>query len=148
MNLPEYTRPIHHDGSPRYVFNRSAPGIEPRLGDEITIRLRAARDAPVERVLLRTSPDGEQAFTEMSPAAREPACQWWEGTLRMTMPVVNYRFLVMCANGAWWHNGSGVHAHTPTDAEDFRLVADYAAPVWVRDSVFYQIFPDRFADGD
>lgn len=148
MNLPEYTRSIHHDGSPRYVLNRSIPGIEPRLGDEITIRLRASPDAPIERVLLRTSPDGEQAFAEMSPSAQEPACRWWQGTLRMTMPVVNYRFLLFGADGAWWFNGSGVHAHTPTDAEDFRLLADYAAPTWVRDSVFYQIFPDRFADGD
>jgi alpha-glucosidase len=26
--------------------------------------------------------------------------------------------------------------------------ADYQAPSWVQDAVFYQIFPDRFADGD
>jgi len=35
-----------------------------------------------------------------------------------------------------------------TDTDDFRLLAGYEAPIWVRNSVFYQIFPDRFADGD
>jgi alpha-glucosidase len=64
------------------------------------------------------------------------------------MPVMSYRFLIFTPDGAWWYNGAGLHRHTPADAEDFRLLADYAAPTWVRDSVFYQIFPDRFADGD
>jgi alpha-glucosidase len=52
------------------------------------------------------------------------------------------------ADGVWWYNGTGLHRHVPTDLEDFKLLADYAAPSWVRESVFYQIFPDRFADGD
>jgi alpha-glucosidase len=42
----------------------------------------------------------------------------------------------------------GPQRHVPTDANDFRLLANYDAPIWVWDSVFYQIFPDRFADGD
>lgn len=148
MSLPDYTRSIHHDGSARYVQNKSAAGADPRLGDEMTVRLRVAPNAPVERVLLRTAPDGEQSFTEMRLVTQDAACHWWEGVLRMTMPVVGYRFLLFAHDGSWWYNGSGVHAHSPTDAEDFRLLAGYAAPTWVRDAVFYQIFPDRFADGD
>ena len=51
-------------------------------------------------------------------------------------------------NYTYWYNGSGLHAYNPTDAEDFRILADYQAPSWLKNSVFYQIFPDRFADGD
>ena len=147
FTLPAFTASVHHDGSSRYVQNQTASGLEPRLGDDITIRLRAAPGAPIERVLLRTCPDGEQHLAEMH---RQPgmACQWWEGMLLMSMPLVAYRFLLLCADGVYWLNGTGVHRHSPTDADDFRLLADYAAPTWVRDSVFYQIFPDRFADGD
>ncbi|HKZ85484.1 MAG TPA: maltodextrin glucosidase [Anaerolineae bacterium] len=144
-NAPDYARSIHHDGSSRYV--RTPHGSDPRLGDEVTIRLRAAPDVPVERVLLRTCPDGEQHFVEMRVERDEPACRWWQASLKMSMPVVGYRFLLFTADGAYWLNGSGVHRHTPTDAEDFRLLADYAAPHWARESVFYQIFPDRFANG-
>ncbi len=144
--FPVYLASIHHDGSKRYV--RTKPG-EIHLGDQVVIRLRTAPDAPIERILLRTCPDGEQFFNEMQPA--EPtgeACRWWQVTLKLTMPITSYRFLLFTANGAWWYNGSGPHRHVPTDAEDFRLLADYTAPAWVRESVFYQIFPDRFADGD
>ena len=64
------------------------------------------------------------------------------------MPVTAYRFLLLTRDGAWWYNGAGPHRHIPIDANDFRLLADYHAPAWVWNSVFYQIFPDRFADGD
>jgi alpha-glucosidase len=64
------------------------------------------------------------------------------------MPITNYRFMILCDGAAYWYNGSGLHSYNLTDAEDFRLLADYKAPAWIRNSVFYQIFPDRFADGD
>ncbi len=145
---PAYTSSIHHDGSARYV--RSAQD-DLHIGDEVTIRLRAATDAPIEQLLLRTCPDGEQFFTEMTPASSHPnpVCRWWEATLHLNMPVTGYRFLLFTRDdGVWWYNGTGLHRHVPTDADDFHLLADYDAPTWVRDSVFYQIFPDRFADGD
>lgn len=143
-----YLSSIHHDGSKRYVTSPS--GINLQLGDEVTIRLRAAKGAPIERILLRTCPDGEQFFSEMQidDTQESPVCNWWQAKLRSTMPVTAYRFLLFTTDGIWWYNGSGLHRHVPTDAEDFRLLADYAAPAWVHDSVFYQIFPDRFSDGD
>ena len=60
---------IHHDGSSRYV---TAPaGRALRLGDDVTLRLRMDRGAQVERILLRSCPDGEQLFTEMHPAPED-----------------------------------------------------------------------------
>ena len=144
-SLP-FTASIHHDGSSRYV--RIPYAGELRLGDYVEIRLRATPQAPIERILLRSSPDGEQQFVEMQKGFDGPACTWWTAHLSVSMPLVNYRFLLFTRDGVWWYNGRGLQRHNPTDAEDFRLLAGYAAPGWVRNSVFYQIFPDRFADGD
>lgn len=146
--MNQFLTSIHHDGSARYV--RSTTGPDLRLGDTVELRLRTGLEAPIERVLLRLCPDGEQFFIEMQLEAAEAtsACRWWRASLKLSMPVTSYRFLLFTAEGVWWYNGSGAHEHVPTDAEDFRLLADYAAPAWVRESVFYQIFPDRFADGD
>ena len=132
----------------RYVWTHRKTELS--IGDEVTLRLRTSVDAPIERILLRTCPDGEQFFAELRPESAQPnpACRWWQTTLRISMPVTSYRFLLFTREGVWWYNGSGLHQHIPTDANDFRLLADYEAPLWVRDSVFYQIFPDRFADGD
>ena len=147
MNLAFLTS-IHHDGSSRYI--QTAKGADLHMGDEVTIRLRTAPEAPIKRLLLRTCPDGEQSFVEMHPASSQPnlACRWWEATLRLNMPVTSYRFLIFTHEGTWWYNGAGLHERIPTDSNDFRLLADYDAPIWVRESMFYQIFPDRFADGD
>jgi alpha-glucosidase len=148
LGYPVYSHSIHHDGSPRYVRRGDRGCSDPVLGEEITIRLRAGLDAPIERVLIRTCPDGEQLLTSMQADEPGPACRWWRAQIRLSMRSTGYRFLLFTADGAWWYNGMGLHRHTPTDADDFQLLADYAAPAWVRDSVFYQIFPDRFADGD
>lgn len=148
MGLPAYLGSVHHDGSPRYVH--SPGGDDPRLGDEIYLRLRAAQDAPLERVLLRTCPDGEQAFFDLTsePVTPGSPCRWWQVQLRLSMPLTQYRFLLFTPDGAWWLNAGGLHRHTPTDSEDFRLLADYQPAEWARRAVFYQIFPDRFFDGD
>lgn len=145
MVRPLYLDSIHHDGSGRYV--KMENGGEPRLGDTVLLRLRAGLDAPIERVFVRTNPDGEQQFTEMSPKA-DRACQWWQALIQLKMPVVHYRFLLLTGDGAWWLNGRGLGRSLPTDSEDFRILTEYSPPAWVRDSVFYQIFPDRFCDGD
>jgi alpha-glucosidase len=145
MDIPSYVNSIHHSGSSRYVYPN-----DPHLGDEVRIRLRTSVDAPIQQILLRTCPDGEQLYTPMQSEdlTQAGACRWWSAILRISMPLTNYRFMIISDEATYWYNGSGIHCFNPTDAEDFRLLADYQAPGWVRNSVFYQIFPDRFADGD
>jgi alpha-glucosidase len=138
---------VHHDGSPRYVRIPDArQGL--CLGDEAVIRIRTDQRSPIRNIFLRTTPDGEQQFSEMKPLPAAAGCRWWTVSLRVTMPVVAYRFLILTDGGALWYTQSGLCRHTPTDCDDFKLLAGYASPSWVTESVFYQIFIDRFADGD
>ena len=64
------------------------------------------------------------------------------------MPVTDYRFLVVGSAGTWWLNGRGLRGATETDRDDFRLVVGFDPPSWLADRVFYQVFPDRFENGD
>ena len=134
---------VHHDGSPRYVV-----GVPSGLGTTVTVRLRAGLDAPVERVFLRTSPDGEQTITPMRQTRADVACRWWEAELPLRATCNAYRFWLLTPEGGWWLTAAGLTRYTPTDATDFKILARYQAPAWVQDAVFYQIFPDRFADGE
>jgi alpha-glucosidase len=138
----DWTRSIHHDGSPGYVRTTGS------VGERATIRLRTGADAPVEAVFLRTCPDGEQSIVAMEPVGADTVCRWWQVEMPLAMLRTGYRFLVRARDGTLWYNALGVTRHYPTDANDFKLLAGYNAPAWVRDAVFYQIFPDRFADGD
>jgi alpha-glucosidase len=145
MSISTHLDSIHHSGSTRYVTPNA-----PRIGDEVTIRLRASPHVSIQRLLLRTCPDGEQHFIQMQPEEyrQTDGCRWWRASLHLTMPLTHYRFLLFTDETSFWFNGTGLHAHNPTDADDFRILAGYLAPTWVQNSVFYQIFPDRFADGD
>lgn len=143
MSSPAWLRSIHHDGSEKYVSK-----LHPRLGESVTLRLRISHLAPIQRVILRTFPDGEQALTIMHPAETEAPVQWWEAVLPIQEPTTQYRFIIDSADGLWHFSGSGPTAFVPLDATDFRILADYHAPEWLESAVFYQIFPDRFANGD
>lgn len=141
--FPAWLQSVHHDGSECYVSNPY-----PRSGESVHLRLRVGASAPLREVYLRTFPDGEQALVPLRPGPVEPPVRWWEGELPIREPVVGYRFLLVADDGVWWYTAAGPAVHVPTDATDFRLLADYEPPAWVLESVFYQIFPDRFADGD
>jgi alpha-glucosidase len=144
MPDPHWSHSVHHDGSPCYVLSDGP--LSP--GSRVRLRVRTGLDAPVEGMYVRTSPDGEQHMGPLRLIAKDGAACWWEGEMYLRMLRNNYRFLLLTGEGHWWLNAAGLTRYTPTDAADFRILADYDAPSWVQDSVFYQIFPERFADGD
>lgn len=143
MTELHWTAGLHHDGSALYVSNP-----RPAYGETVTIRLRVPKDAPVRAVYLRTAPDGEQHMSAMRPAGADTISAWWAGDLKMHMPRETYRFRVMAADGAYWLTALGVSRADSPDRIDFALLADFDGPLWLSDTVFYQIFPDRFHNGD
>ena len=143
MTDPHWLVSIHHDGSEKYVSS-----LHPRLGDTVRLRLRMAHNASVNRVILRTFPDGEQAFGIMQQTTMQAPAQWWEIDLPIAEPLTHYRFIIDAADGLWHYTAAGPSRYVPLDATDFRILADYQPPAWLESAVFYQIFPDRFANGD
>jgi alpha-glucosidase len=141
--LPAWLMTIHHDGSDEFVSD-----LYPAIGTSVQIRLRIGDTAPVDEVYLRTSPDGEQSLIQMSRGSDQAPTVWWETTLAISEPVVNYRFLIKSIDGLWAYSAAGPTAHIPIDNTDFRLVGNQAEVTWLKTAVFYQIFPDRFANGD
>lgn len=112
------------------------------------IRLRVGVDAPIRRIFLRTAPDGEQSFTDMQPGSTVPPAHWWEADLPIHERVMHYRFALEADDGVWWLNAAGPGHFDPLDASDFKILGDASVPGWLHEAVFYQIFPDRFANGD
>ena len=139
-----WSHSVHHDGSSCYVVAKETIS----LGSTVKLRVRTGLEAPVESVFVRSNPDGEQHMAPLQLTAKDSASCWWEGDIHVRMLRNNYRFLLLTAEGDWWLTAAGMMRYTPTDAMDFRILAHYHSPTWVHDTVFYQIFPDRFADGD
>ncbi len=143
MNPLHWTAGLHHNGSALYVSNPL-----PTYGETVTVRLRAPLNAPIRDIFIRTAPDGERHFEPMRIAQKDTVSAWWDGRLPVNMPRVPYRFRVMSSEGAYCLNALGVSRADAPDWFDFKLLADFAAPSWLEDTVFYQIFPDRFYNAD
>lgn len=142
-NFPDWLKTIHHNGSSLYVVSQNFD-----FGAKVKLRLRVGHNLPIEGIYLRTCPNGEQVMTKLELLSRDNNCEWWETGLQLVAPSTHYRFLIQTTEGDWWLNAAGFLPYNPTDNQDFKLLANYQSPEWVRQSVFYQIFPDRFADGD
>ena len=120
----------------------------PALGETITVRLLIPSHVSPDQVVLRTIPNGEQQFRSMLPQSEQAGYRAWEATLKVNEPRVNYRFAIQTEGRVWWLNALGISLHTPLALFDFKLLAGFQPISWLERSVFYQIFPDRFANGD
>lgn len=125
-------------------------GTPKGLGSTVRLRLRCPQEAPITGVYVRCAPDGEQ---EMHTGyAIEPMagwnCRWWEVPLPLRERRLHYRFYLSTHEGGYWLTASGLVRYVPTDHNDFVMLADQHDKHWLDQSVFYQIFPDRFRDGD
>ena len=68
--------------------------------------------------------------------------------MTISQPLTQYRFGIQAADGVWWLNATGVSAQEPFTLFDFKIIADMSPISWLEDAIFYQVFPDRFANGD
>lgn len=131
----------HHDGSAAYVST-----LDPRLGDEVRLRVRVPVAVGASGVSVRVRPDQEPYAIPAARVATVGDAEWWEVAVRVENPVHPYRFRIDTADGGVrWLNTRGIHRLDPRDVDDFRLVAGNPPPAWSAAAVMYQAFPDRFA---
>jgi alpha-glucosidase len=143
MALPTWTAGVHHDGSDLYVSNPL-----PQMEEKITIKLRVPLNAPVQHIFLRAALDGETHMAKLAVIEETSVASIWACQLQIDQPRIEYRFKLMTNEGAYFYNAIGTSRADSPEYYDFTILANYHAPLWVRDMVFYQIFPDRFHNGD
>lgn len=141
--VPVWMRQILHTGTSDHLSNP-----RPRLGELVTVKLELPLEAKPEQIVLRSIPNGEQQLSDMKPTDKNGLMQVWEGKLRVNEARVPYRFAIQSEGQIWWFNAAGIHRHIPLGLFDFKLLADTPEIPWLQSSVFYQIFPDRFYNGD
>jgi alpha-glucosidase len=133
----------HHDGSSLYVPNQA-----PKLLDKVKVRVRVHQAlGKVKEVRVRFSESGEAFPTPPAKVIRRDGqWSWYESTIVMHNPKMNYRFMIVLESGETvWYNTQGLSLRNPADILDFRINTFSSAPKWGKDAVMYQIFPDRFA---
>ncbi len=119
---------------------------------ELEITARAHLD-DVESVALRYSVNGgDWRSVEMTPAETDPAFQYYRARVELSDPDDGLDYLIGYRDGdaAAWLGRSGV-GESETVAPfhyDRKVLPPFVTPDWARDGVIYQIFPERFRNGD
>ncbi len=165
--------PAAHDGNVEWYgvahYTRGTLYHDPfgpaTTGATLTLRLRTYR-GDVTGVTLRTWDDlaapSEISYTmHLSSAISDPLglYDYWE--VGLSAPghgtLLWYKFRVEDSPDVDWYeddgalNGWGHMVDDPTWAGSFRQVvyeADYSTPDWLQNGIVYQIYPDRFRNGD
>ncbi len=130
----------HHDGSDLYVSNSA-----PKIGEKVELKVRIPKGDKAHKVFVRLFHDGEPRTFELRKGRTGAVETWWKIEIEILNPVTNYRFLLLDKNNYRWLNAEGVFTREVVDREDFQIIAKPHYPQWTKTSVFYQIFPDRFA---
>lgn len=134
---------VYSDGSLLFVSSQN-----PQVGETVKIRIRLLEEAPVSQVSLRYSKDGGQRLARMVPAKRKNGLIYYETEILMTEKQLRYQFYLVGEGSFYCYTQNGLTEYLQNETYDFCLLADYVQPEWVKNSVFYQIFPERFRNGD
>ncbi len=128
---------LFSDESSRFV----SPA-EPEAGDDLTIRIRTAR-ANVDALFFVGNGERQQMELERRDNLFDYYC------VRMTMPEkpLSYYFEIESGRRNIWYLKIG-----PSDHLDehyyFRICPGFSTPEWAKGAVIYQIYTDRFCNGD
>ena len=143
MQQAKWLESVYSDGSRFFVSNP-----QPELGETVTIKLRVYEDAPVKHIFLRSVPNGVGYLVEMKRGEVINGLVYYSAELRISEYRMQYQFYIVCNNAMYYYNQLGITTYLPDQTYDFVLLTDYRQPSWVKNAVFYQIFPDRFCNGN
>jgi glycosidase/fibronectin type 3 domain-containing protein len=136
------------------------PGGPVPTNTSVKLRLRAASgDLTEAKVRLWNDRLNQQSFLPMSIVADDGTYEWWEASVPASaVPTVYwYRFIAIDGTATAYYEDDA--ARTGGWGQTFGSSPDYSwqltvydpafqTPDWVKDAIIYQIFPDRFRDGD
>ena len=125
------------DGGPNY-----RQPMEPEAGDTVKIRFRTAKDN-VEHVYFCT----EEEKKEMTIASQNTLFDFYETEVVMGEDVLVYYFEVHAGGKVCFFNKMGA-MKTLEPFFNYKITPGFSTPDWAKGAVIYQIYVDRFANGD
>ena len=139
-NKIQFSALPHHDGSELYVSN-----IAPKIGDTVNLKVRVPNDYIFQEAFVRVYEDAEPRTYKLSRVKKLNTESWYQVSITIHNLHTIYRFVFIGDGKYEWLNAYGLSDHDVHSNNDFQIVAIPDNPQWIHSSVFYQIFPDRFA---
>lgn len=121
---------------------------EPETGEEIRIRIRMKKQDGVQVFLAR---DAVREL-EMQKLRSDAVFDWYEAALTCTEEPLRYVFRIECEGTVYYYTKTGIReaeeGNMPENCRCFTVYPGFHVPEWTKGALQYQIFPDRFCNGD
>ena len=115
---------------------------ELKVGDSVTLRFRTSQNN-VDAVYLIYN--GERCRMEVE--TRDGLFDYYSYTISEVTSDIDYYYMVLAGNVVCYYNKLGTQKDLNPDY-NFQIMPGFSVPQWARGAVFYQIFVDRFCNGD
>ena len=125
------------DGTSDYVIP-----AEPGIHEKVRLRFRTARDDVQEVCLI----SGGEAL-QMQKISSGEVFDYYETEVQLTDTMFVYYFRIKSESEELCYHRCGVSEH-PVEYYNFRIMPGFSTPAWAKGAVMYQIFVDRFCNGD
>lgn len=125
------------DGTSDYVIP-----AEPGIHEKVRLRFRTARDDAQEVCLI----SGGEAL-QMQKISSGEVFDYYETKVQLTDTMFVYYFRIKSESEELCYHRCGVSEH-PVEYYNFRIMPGFSIPAWAKGAVMYQIFVDRFCNGD
>lgn len=125
------------DGTSDYIIP-----AEPGIHEKVRLRFRTARDDAQEVCLI----SGGEAL-QMQKISSGEVFDYYETKVQLTDTMFVYYFRIKSESEELCYHRCGVSEH-PVEYYNFRIMPGFSTPAWAKGAVMYQIFVDRFCNGD
>ena len=115
---------------------------ELKVGDSVTLRFRTSQNNVDEVYLIY---NGERCRMEVE--TRDGLFDYYSYTISEVTADIDYYYMVLAGNVVCYYNKLGTQKDLNPDY-NFQIMPGFSVPQWARGAVFYQIFVDRFCNGD
>jgi alpha-glucosidase len=136
---------LFHDQGPMFDNH-----VEPTSSQAVTLTFRTFK-GDITSATIKYYDSGDSAFhtVAMSWSSNDPTgtFDYWQGTIPASASEKYYRFKITDGSATAWYNAAGISSTEPSSG-DFFIIPNFATPAWMKNGVMYQIFPDRFYNGD
>ncbi|GDY27437.1 maltodextrin glucosidase [Agarivorans sp. Toyoura001] len=118
--------------------------------DSYLITLYTAINHPYSQIFVRVEPDHEEWLIELKKPKQEGNWLKWQTKIPVSphSPLTLYCFKFLCQDQQVFLHAAGESSRLPQKHFHFKINHNAKPPAWVKQQVFYQIFPERFANGD
>ncbi len=121
--------------------------LYPKRGEVVRISIQVGSGSPISSVRFFAFHHGNEHPQETTREKRGKRVLY-TATLPMPDETLYWYFVLFASDRAYYYSNKGVTASPPSLYDSFSLKPDLLPVFWVGSSTCYQIFPDRFKQGD